>query len=135
MDSAFAKKLLDVLIDNALRILGAGFGVNWAESTFFDIVRLLQRESNLRGYFLERASATFSQIVPGRLDPGMVPVELIELVAHELRWPEFQVLARKRIEDFFGGDENLATGDVAQRVTQAFEHDWQDQEFYEHYKR
>ena len=58
MDSAFAKKLLDVLIDNALRILGAGFGVNWAESTFFDIVRLLQRESNLRGYFLERASAS-----------------------------------------------------------------------------
>lgn len=135
MDASFAKKLLDVLIENALRILAAGFGVNWAESSFFDVVRLLRQEEVLKGYFLERVRATFAMPAPGGLSPGTVPIELIELVAHELRWPELLELAQQRISTFFGGDAALAIGDIAHRLSEAYEDKWQDREFYEHYKR
>lgn len=134
MDANFSQKLLDVLIENALRILAAGFGVNWAESSFFDIVRLLQKEEVLKEYFLERVRTTFAMSSPGSLDPGTVPTELIELVAHEFRWPELQVLAQQRINTVFGGDAMLAIGDVAHRLQEAYKDDWQDREFYEHYR-
>jgi hypothetical protein len=134
MDASFASRLLDILIENALRIMAAGFGVNWAESSFFDVVRLLRQEKMLKGYFLEKVRATFAMPAPGRLDPGMVPIELIELVAHEFRWPELQELAQQRIRMFFGGDAALAIGDIARRLSEAYQDNWQDREFYEQYK-
>lgn len=134
MDISFATKLLDVLVENALRILAAGFGVNWAESSFFDVVRLLKQQEDLKGHFLERVRATFAMRAPGRLDPGTVPIELIEVVAHELRWPELQKLAHERIEKFFSGDTMLAVGDIAHRLPEAYEDDWQDREFYVRYR-
>lgn len=134
MDVDFAKKLLDVLIDNSLRILAAGFGVNWAESSFFDTVRLLRQEPSVKDYFLERVRSTFAIPAPGRLDPGTVPTELIELVAHELRWPELQQMAVQRISNLFGGDVALAQGDIAGRLPDAYKDGWPDREFYERYK-
>lgn len=134
MDTRFAIRLLDVLIENATRIMAAGFGVNWAESSFFDVVRLLREEENLKSYFLERVQAAFAMRAPGRLDPGTVPIELVELVTHELRWPELLELARERIDNFFGGDEALAVGDITHRLSEAYKDDWQDREFYRHYR-
>jgi hypothetical protein len=72
---------------------------------------------------------------PGRLDAGTVPIELIELVAHETRWPELQELAQQRIDKFFGGDATLAVGDVAHRLSEAYDDNWQDRDFYQHYNR
>jgi hypothetical protein len=135
MDASVARKLLDLLIDNALRILTVGFGVNWAESSFFDVVRLLRQEDALKEYFLGRVRATLSMRAPECLDPGTVPVELIELVAHELRWPELLEIAEQRVGKFFHGDRMLAIGDIARRLPEAYEDNWQDREFYEHYKR
>ena len=48
MDSVSARKLLDIQIENALRILSAGFGVNHAEATFFDTIQLLREEITLK---------------------------------------------------------------------------------------
>jgi hypothetical protein len=134
MDASFSRKLLDLLIENALRILAAGFGVNWAESSFFDIIRLIRQEEILKEHFLERVRATFAMPAPGCLDLGTVPTELIELVAHEFRWPELQQIAQHRINTVFGGDAMLAIGDVAHRLPDAYQDDWQDREFYEHYR-
>jgi hypothetical protein len=64
----------------------------------------------------------------------MVPMELIELVAHELRWRELAELASLRIEQKFHGDASLAIGDVARRIFEAFKDEWPDREFYQHYK-
>ena len=133
MDTNFAIRLLDVLIENALRILAAGFGVNWAESSFFDVARLLRQEDVLKQHFLERVRATFAMRVPEQLEPGAVPVELIELVAHELRWPELLEIAQERIDNVFGGDATLAVGDIAHRLPEAYDDRWQDREFYQHY--
>jgi hypothetical protein len=135
MDAEFAQKLLDILIDNSRRLLSAGFGVNWTESSFFDAVRLLREETCLKDYFLDKVRFTFASAEPGNLMPGAIPVELIELVAHELRWPELQVLANERLKDRFGGDIALASGDIALRLSDAYQDDWQDREFYEHYRR
>lgn len=132
-DSVF-DKLLTILIDNSSRILLAGFGLGWAESTFFDIVRLLRQEDSLKPIFLSKVRSTFAIPSLGGLTNGEVPAELIELVAHELRWPELLELARRRIEERFGGDMAFAAGDVASRLSEAYSDDWEDREFYRRYK-
>jgi hypothetical protein len=133
MDINLAIRLLDVLVENALRILSAGFGVNRAESSFFDVVRLLRAEPRLKEHFLQKVAATFALRAPGQLASGTVPIELIELVAHELRWPELLELAKVRVDKFFGGDTALAVGDIADRLSYAYGDNWQDREFYERY--
>lgn len=134
MEPAVANTLLDTLIENSLQILRAGFGMNWVESTFFDIILLLRQENALKAPFLEKVRATFAKRDPGSLDVGTVPRELIELVAHELRWRELQELANKRIEQFFGGDTRLAVGDVAHSISKAYDDNWRDREFYQRYR-
>lgn len=134
MDAVSAKKLLDMHIENAARMLNEGFGVNHAESIFFDIIRLLRQESELKPYFLEKVARTFSSPDVGRPHSGIVPRELIELVAHELRWAELRELARLRITNLFGGNTTLAIGDIANSINDAYSDNWQDREFYEHYK-
>lgn len=134
MDANSAKKLLNVQIENALRVLDAGFGVNHAEAIFFDIVRLIEREPALKAHFLSRVEHTFNFPDIGSLCPGMVPGDLIEFIAHEFRWSELQELAKKRVKKLFGGDMALAIGDISGRLDEAFRDDWPDREFYENYK-
>ena len=133
MDEKFGITLLETLIDNSLRILAAGFGVNWAESSFFDVVRLLQQEEFLKKHFLKRVRTTFAMSAPAQLESGAVPIELIELVAHELRWPELLELAQQRIDLIFGGDSVLAISDIAARLPEAYDDSWKDREFYQKY--
>jgi hypothetical protein len=64
----------------------------------------------------------------------MVPPELIQLIAHEFRWREIEKLAQQRIDHYFGGDASLAVGDVAHGISEALRDDWQDREFYGHYR-
>ncbi len=134
MNSEHAQKLLDIYIDNSSRIMNAGFGVNMAESSFFDVVRLLQEESSLKICFLERVRSTFAVRDAWRLDPGFVPIELIELVAHEFRWPELLPLASERIAKYFHGNATLAIGDIAHRLSEAYDDNWQGRTFYARYK-
>jgi hypothetical protein len=135
MDTEVAQKLLDVLTDNALRILAAGFGLNWAESTFFDVVRLLREEEALKYYFLDRVRSTLAARSPEALEPGTIPTELIELIAHEFRWPELLQIADHRINKFFRGDAAFAVADVATHIRDAFDDNWEDRVFYERYKQ
>lgn len=134
MEINLSKKLLDILIENSLKILSAGFGLNWVESAFFEIVRLLRQEEKLKDYFLDRSRATLLMKDPSRLDVGMVPIELIELVTYEFRWPEMRKIAEDRIDKKFSGDKKLAIGDIVSRVFEAYDDNWRDKEFYEHYK-
>jgi hypothetical protein len=135
MESTAAIELIDILVENALRIMRAGFGVNRAESTFFEIIDLLREDTTLKAHFLDKVRITMAMRDPGRLEPGMVPKELIELAAHELRWREFQQLAQQRIADIFGGDEALAIGDLAQHIPEALKDYWADREYYDRYRR
>jgi hypothetical protein len=134
MDASFATRLLDILIENSARILRAGFGVNHAEETFFEVIRLLQNERAVLPHLLDKIRDTLETRDPGLLEPGMVPQELIELIAHEFRWKELEVLAQKRIGRYFGGDASLAVGDVAHGISEALLDDWQDRELYSHYR-
>ncbi len=135
MDLVYSKELLDILVENARRILYAGFGIGPTESTLFEIVGLLGEEPALKNYFLEKVGHTFAMRDASGAEPGTVPEELVELVAHEFRWPELQALADKRIETVFRGDASLALGDIARRITAAYDDDWEDREFYERYRR
>lgn len=135
MDIDLSKELLDILIENSSRILVAGFGVNWAaESSFFNVVRLLQDEVHLREYFGQRVRETLSLRDPG-VELGQVPIELIELVAHEFRWPELLEMAEQRVGMFYRGDARLAIGDRAGHIREAYNDDWENREFYDRYKK
>lgn len=133
MDISYAEKLLDILIANSSRILRAGFGVNYAEPALFAVIDLLIENPSLKEYFLSRVLHTFCLDDPSSLRGGAVPVELIELVAHELRWDEIRIIAEDRIRKVFSGDYNLTVGDISQRIIEAFDDCWPDKEFYKHY--
>jgi hypothetical protein len=135
MDAEFSRKLLTILVENSVRILSAGFGVDRAEATFFDVIDLLRNEKALRSDFFEMAEKTLGKRDASGLDSGDVPRELMELVAHEMRWPELQALAEKRVGDYFHGDRTLAIGDIATSIASAYKDDWLDREFYKHYGR
>lgn len=133
MENSAAVELLDILIGNSSRILLAGFGLRDAESAFFGVVDLLREVKGLKPCFLDRVGETFSRRALGGLGQGEVPVELIELVAHELRWPELIELARRRLDLVFHGDTSLAVGDIAVRLPLAYVEQWEDREFYRRY--
>ncbi len=133
MNVEFARALLDILLENALRILRAGFGVNQVESVFFEILDLLRTHLDLKTYFLEKVAVTLALPDSGGLEVGLIPRELIELAAHELQWEELRQLAYKRVHDVFRGDSELAVSDVSQAILEAFNADWPDREFYKRY--
>lgn len=134
MDILYAEKLLDILIDNSSRILRAGFGINYAESALFAVIALLKENPSLKDYFLSLILQAFRVDDPGSLREGTVSVELIELVAHELRWDEIRLIAEDRVRKVFSGDYNRAIGDISKRIIEAFDDDWSDREFYKHYQ-
>jgi hypothetical protein len=134
MDAKFSRRLLCLLVENSVRILSSGFGVNRAESTFFEVIQLLREEPSLREYFLEMIGRTLEKRDASGLDSGDVPRELIELVAHELRWPELYSMAERRLIKYFHSDASLAVGDIASSLPLAYEESWPDREFYERYQ-
>lgn len=133
MDRESSKELFEILVDNSKRVLRAGFGLNQVESTFFDIIELLQNNSSLKEDFLASARISMEARDPGVLDAGILPKELIELVAHEMRWTEIRSLAEMRLQSMFSGKRELAAGDIALSVMDAFDDDWPDREFYRRY--
>lgn len=135
MEAQFQIELLDVLIENANRLLRAGFGLDWNEPGFFQIIDLLRESADLKKHFIEKVRSTFALRDPGLTLEGTVPRELVELVAHEFRWPEIQDLAARRIEIVFHGDASMAAGDVARSVSQAYADDWEDREYYKRYTK
>lgn len=135
MDYHHEKRLLEILVGNVARILREGFGVNSAESALFSVVDLLRTGSpELKEHFLGLADATLAISDPGSLEEGIVPIELLELVVHELKWRELQGLAEKRVIEKFGGDLSRALGDVSRRIFDASSTDWLDREFYARYQ-
>jgi hypothetical protein len=133
MDAEYSRALLDILIENASRILLARFGLDRAEATFFDIIDLLREDPSLKEDFLARVRTTLERRHPWGSDEGSVPRELIELAAHELRWPEFKELAEARLRDIFKGDSSLASSDMVRSIPAAYDDDWEDREFYRRY--
>jgi hypothetical protein len=113
--------------------LEEGYGIETVEVALFQIVDMLRENPNLKPQFLEMVEQTFSKRWPYALGENGVPAELIELATHELRWPEFAVLANTRIQEIFGGDKILAISDVAHKVIEAYADDWDDREFFKRY--
>lgn len=132
MDLLESSQLRDILIENCVHILAADFGVNSAETAFFEVVRVLEEEPELRISFISKVRCALFRS-SDRLDPGSLPIELIELVAQEMRWPELLQIADDCIQSFFRGDRALAVSDIASRIPAAFRGDWEGREFYRRY--
>jgi hypothetical protein len=136
VDIEQSKKLMDILIENSARILREDFGVNFAENSLFSIIDLLKNQPKLKNHVLGRIATTLRELDPGLIDlnEGQVPTELIELIAHETRWAELRTLAEERISSKYNGDWRFARGDITQRILDAMEDNWENRDFYEHYK-
>jgi len=133
MDIKCAERLLDIYIQNICNIIGSYFDVNHAENTMFDAIILLKDYSGLKLFFLKKIADTFLLRVRDNFDCSTIPTEFVELCAHELRWPEFLELARKRAETFFHDVITLVAGDVSSSIREAYSDEWMDRIFYRRY--
>lgn len=124
---------LTVAISNLSNTLNEGYGIETTEDALFEIVEMLREDEALKIPFLAMVERSFMNRSPSGLAENGVPRELVELATHELKWPEFGILADKRIQDLFGGDEGLAISDVSHGVKQAYADDWEDREFFQRY--
>ncbi|TWF49771.1 hypothetical protein [Neorhizobium alkalisoli] len=127
MEDNDAVKLLDIYIENAVRIFGGGFGCDRAENEMFATVDLLREKESLRPEFLRRVSATLTRADVWETGSGDVPLELVELAIHELRWPEFRQLIELRRSLFPLDTKHLS-------LVGAFDPDWIDREYYQRYR-
>lgn len=124
---------LTVAISKLSNTLNEGYGIETTEDALFEIVEMLREDEALKIPFLAMVERSFMNRSPSGLAENGVPRELVELATHELKWPEFGILADKRIQDLFGGDEGLAISDVSHGVKQAYADDWEDREFFQRY--
>lgn len=124
---------LAAAISDLSNTLNEGYGIETTEDALFEIVEMLRGNESSKAQFLAMVERSFMNRSPSGLSENGVPRELVELATHELKWPEFSILADKRIQDFFGGDEGLAISDVAHGVKQAYADDWEDREFFQRY--
>lgn len=137
MDIDRSKALLDIFIENSSKVLRSGFGVNYAEPSFFSVIDFLKEEPALKDYLIPRISSVLRENDPTSVDlkVGKIPVELIELIAHEMRWDELRALANQRIKDKYNGDWSFAPGDISQRIIDALGNKWEDRQFYKRYSQ
>ena len=126
MDTQYARKLLDIYIENTWRIFHGRFGCDRAETAMFAAIDFVREEEGLRPYFLQRVRETLSDSDGWGAGAGGMPRELILLAIHELRWPEFHQLIEMRRAQF---PHDL----LFHSLLAAFEPDWEDREFYQHY--
>lgn len=124
---------LAVAISDLSNTLSEGYGIETTEDALFEIVEMLRGNESLKAQFLAMVERSFMNRSPSGLSENGVPRELVELATHELKWPEFAILADKRIQDLFGGDESSAISDVSHGVKQAYADDWEDREFFQRY--
>jgi hypothetical protein len=124
---------LAAAITDLSETLNQGRGIETVESALFDIIDMLREDLHLKNQFLAMVEVSFCNRSPSGLDKNGVPRELVELATHELKWPEFKVLANKRIQRVFGGNELLAISDVAYSLNQAYADDWEDRDLFERY--
>jgi hypothetical protein len=127
MEKKYALRLLDIYIENAVRIFDGGFGCDRAENAMFAAVDLLREDESLRPDFLSRVSDTLSKADVWRTDSDTMPLELIELAIHDLRWPEFHQLIKTRRSLFPLDTKHFS-------LTAAFDPDWCGREYYQRYR-
>ena len=133
MDAESAIRLFQIYVVNSVRILNEGFGVDRAESNFFDAIALAKEHPSVRESAIEAMRLELQNTSAASIEVGQFPKELMELFAHETRWEELRALAVARIRDRFGGDMSAAAGDVAVHIIGALSDDWEDREFYQRY--
>jgi len=127
LEDCYAVKLLDIYIENAVRIFRGGFGCDRAENAMFATVELLREEKSLRPEFLRRVGITLTKADVWETGSNGVPLELVELAIHELRWPEFRQLIEVRRSLFPLDSRHLS-------LLAAFDRDWIDRDYYQRYR-
>lgn len=125
--------VLETAISDLSKTLGEGYGIETTEDALFEIIDMIRSDPVQKARFLSMVEQSFANRDPSGLFENGVPRELVELATHELKWPEFAIIADKRIRDLFAGNEGLAISDVSNGVKQAYADDWEDREFFQKY--
>ncbi len=134
MQKEKSEKLIIEIINFSRRILLQGYGVNSVEFCFFEVIEIVRSNKDLQKFLLKKIKHSFDSKDFDAIPEGSVPAELIELIAHELRWEELKHLSVERIVSVFHGDRSKAINDVSIKVIDAFSDNWADREFYKKYR-
>ena len=137
MDIEYAEHYGETLLDYAFDMLFVRetSGVNHAEFIFIRFAEHLKEYENQKPWFLAKLKTTmesdWSNLTADAKRPqGFVPEELVEYIAHVMKWPEFEENALKELEKHRGDEIYLNNRNLPSSILKALDSNWEDREFY-----
>ena len=137
MDIKYAEQYGETLFDYAFDMLfkRETRGVNHAEFIFVRLSELIKEYEKLKPWFLKNVRSTLEGkwldlATEIKRPQGYVPEELIEYIAHVMKWSEFEEIALFELEKHKGDEIYLINRNLPSSILKALDSNWEDREFY-----
>ena len=137
MELEYAQEYGETLLDYSFDMLWkrSTCGVNHAEFIFVRLAKHLDEHPALKGWFLSNVDSTFSgnwfNLARETTRPkGFVPSELVEYIAHVMRWPELREMAECELLKRQDDQIYLMSRNLPSSILEALEDEWEDIDFY-----
>ncbi len=137
MDIEYAEQYGETLLDYAfdMLFLRETCGVNHAEFIFIRLAEFLEEFKDLKPWFLENLRGTMDGSWPNlatqtKRPHCYLPEELVEYIAHVMKWPEFKEIALNELEKHKGDEIYLINRNLPTSILEALDSNWEDKEFY-----
>lgn len=138
MDIEFAEQYGEALLDYSFDMLWRRetCGVNHAEFIFVRLANLLKEHAGLKQWFVKNLDSTINNewlnLVNEKQRPnGFMPCELIEYIAHVMKWHEFEERAIAELEKHRDNQIYLMSRNLPASILEALKDDWEDIDMYE----
>ena len=137
MDIEYAEQYGETLLDYAFDMLFVRetCGVNHAEFIFVRLSDLLKEHDKLKPWFLKKLNGTIegkwsNLAVEVKRPQGYMPSELVEYIAHVMKWPEFKEISLNELEKHKGDEIYMINRNLPGSILEALESNWEDRYFY-----
>ena len=99
------------------------------------LAKLLEEHKALKQWFIKNVESTIALVSPSisteKSRPlGFVPEELIEYIAHAIKWPEFKQIAEAELERHREDKVYLNSRNLPNSMLAALDEKWEDLDFY-----
>ena len=137
MDIEYAEGYGETLLDYAFDMLfkRETCGVNHAEFIFVRLSDLLKEYEKLKPWFLKKVRSTLegnwsNRAAEIKRPKDYAPEELVEYIAHVMKWSEFKEMALSELEKHKGNKIYLMNRNLPSSILEALDENWEDREFY-----
>jgi len=129
----YGETLLDYAFD--MLMLRETCGVNHAEFIFVRTTEHLKEYPELKGWFIGKLKSTLENNwlnvgAETKRPNGYIPGELVEYIAHTMKWKELKEIALNELEKHKNNQVYLMDRNLPSSILEALENDWEDIEFY-----